>query len=484
LLKENVMSKNSGAAFGFCEWTRRLVVIATFLALVASAPPPAQAGSREAVKKALAATVAVEWWADEQAGQKPSALDQSTTDGQVHKEQRMEIDARTGQPTVRTVFVAQSQPVDDADLSLASGVVLSEDGLVATLIRELRKGKYTVFLEDGRSLPARLLVDDHRSGLRLLKVDADDLPHLELADADAEVGDQVFATFSTDRRRRAAAQGIVAARSRATGGSLQLDLAAGRMSSGGPVVDEQGRLAGVLSGKAARSPADDLQNFAAPLSAVRALLKGRQDGNTVVVQPGMLGVSIHVDSEGGQERLTVRPLPDSPALAAGMHDGDELVAIDGERIGSASEVAAAVATHAPGEKIVITIRREGTEQKLEIILGARPDTMKASVNAPREPRDAPPPAAANLVEPEHYDVIVMRDDKRVVARSSRLRLTTSPNGQTTVATEPLPNVIRVERSGLEKKLEEFGRNVESLQQQVEKLTEEVKSLRARLPEQK
>jgi predicted nucleic acid-binding Zn-ribbon protein len=54
----------------------------------------------------------------------------------------------------------------------------------------------------------------------------------------------------------------------------------------------------------------------------------------------------------------------------------------------------------------------------------------------------------------------------------------------TLAAEPAPNVLRVERSDLEKKLEDFGHNVESLQQQVEKLTAEIKSLREKLAEQK
>lgn len=382
----------------------------------------------------------------------------------------------------------------------------SEDGLIITLSREQGEGRYTVFLDDGRSLPARLLVDSRRNGLRLLKIEAGELPFISLADAETEVGDSVFATFATDHRRRAAAQGIIAAES---AGSLHLDLAAGRMSTGGPLVDGEGRLVGILSGKQALNPGEDQCNFALSVEAAGALLKARNGEDTAVVHRGRLGVSLQVKKEDGRERIIMRPLPDSPAAAGGMRDGDELLAINGEMVVSDSEAVAAVARHAPGDKIVLTVRRDGEQRKLEIIVGPLPETPESADQPPPAGTAPPavvappargglPPAGASLVRPGHQAYVTI-GEKQVMppaganlVRPGHYRIQT-PDGKLVaihagpipnIEAGPVPNTIRVERSDLEKKLEEVSRNVESLQQEMRKLTEEIKSLRAKSGQQK
>jgi hypothetical protein len=182
-----------------------------------------------------------------------------------------------------------------------------------------------------------------------------------------------------------------------------------------------------------------------------------------------------------------------------MLDGDELVAIAGEKVASPTDAAAIVARHTAGEKISVTVLRGGEEKKLDITVGRPSQELEANLSAQQETAAPIPPTAgnatpANLVRPEQL-YILSQDGKRVVlaatdeqleplrnyARSLRVRMA---DGKDVVATEPVPNVIRVERSDLEKKLEDFSHNVDSLQQQVEKLTEEIKSLRAKLAEQK
>ncbi|HEV3342178.1 MAG TPA: trypsin-like peptidase domain-containing protein, partial [Pirellulales bacterium] len=244
-------------------------------------PTTTYAGSREAVQKAIPAAVAVEWRADEKAGPQQAARN-------VRRLPDAETQVGDSDPHRRTTVRWRAIPASQrADLALTSGVVVSANGLVVTANRE-PDGHYVVIFADGRSLPARVVVDDRRSGLRLLKVDATDLPHLALADNEAEIGDQVFAAFCTDRRERAAAQGMVAARPKAA--SIELDLATGPMSAGGALVNEFGKLVGIISGKSAPDARTQTNNSAVPLRDIRALLAAQQGENTVVVHRGFLGL--------------------------------------------------------------------------------------------------------------------------------------------------------------------------------------------------
>jgi S1-C subfamily serine protease len=463
-------------------------------------PATTYAGSREAVQKAIAATVTVEWRTDEKtAQQQPEAV------RSVIRHRLPDADAQAGDadPQRRAAAVlwrrTATRPAQ-ADLALASGVVVSANGLVVTSNRE-PDGHYVVIFADGRSLPARVVVDDRRSGLRLLKVDAADLPHLTPADSEAEIGDQVFAAFSTDRHERAAAQGMVAARPKT--GLIELDLATGPMSAGGPLVNEQGGLVGIISGGAAPAARTQTGNSAVPVKDVCALLTAQQGENTVVVHRGFLGLQLDSKPEGGRERVIVHLMDDSPARAAGVIEGDELVTVAGEKITSPAEAAALVARHAPGEKVAVAVLRDGQPKAMEIVLGRPPAALESAQTVGTQGGNRSTgggSGTANIVHPEKL-YILSEDGKQVVvaadgeqvnalrnyARALRLQSSTassSGSSSTSSVAAPATNAIRVERSDLDKKLEEVGRSVESLQQQVKKLTEEIQTLSSKLAETK
>ncbi|HWB12393.1 MAG TPA: trypsin-like peptidase domain-containing protein [Pirellulales bacterium] len=443
-------------------------------------PATTYAGSREAVQNAIAATVTVEWRAHEKADPQPSEQNKRARQAPDTGAQAEETGGSAVGAGIRWL-VSRS-----ADLTLASGVVVSANGLVVTSNQE-PDGHYDVIFADGRSLPARVVVDDRRSGLRLLKVDATDLPHLTLADADAEIGDHVFAAFATDRHDRAAAQGMVAARQKS--GALELDLAAGTMSAGGPLVNEQGGLVGVLLGRSAPEGRAQTGSSAVPLKDIRALLAVQQGENTVVAHRGFLGVSLDSKPEGGRERVILHLLTDSPARDAGLLDGDELISVAGEKITSMEQAAGVVGRHSPGEKILVVVSRDGQEKSLEITVGRSPAALESAQNARGGSRGTRGTVAAKVVRPEKVYILsedgkpvpVPADGQQIETLRQALRFTAErPYRQP----EPATGTIRVERSDLDKKLEEVGRSVESLQEQVKKLTEEIQALRSKLAEAK
>ncbi|HEV3339954.1 MAG TPA: PDZ domain-containing protein, partial [Pirellulales bacterium] len=204
-------------------------------------------------------------------------------------------------------------------------------------------------------------------------------------------------------------------------------------------------------------------------------------------------------TEGGRERVIVHLTDDSPARAAGMLDGDELVAISGEKIASAEEAVAAAARRAPGEKVAVTVLRDGQEKVMEIVVGRPPAALDSAENAGGRIRSRTAGGGLGTANVVHQDrlYILSEDGKQVVAAAGAehvdalrnyaraMRMTaTAANPANAYVAEPANRTIRVERSDLDKKLEEVGRSVESLQEQVKKLTEEIQALRSKLAEAK
>ena len=223
-------------------------------------------------------------------------------------------------------------------------------------------------LGEGRELAARLLVDDRRSGLILLKVDAAGLPFLMPLNPPPQIGEEVTWTYSIGAKNRAAARGIIAATGRELQGLgtnlLQLDGEVANGSRGRPVVDEQGHLVGIIA--FSRVAAAQRIGFAVPASAVQTLLDVRRGEGPVVVERGTPGIVLtQVRSDGP---VVARPTTGSPALAAGIRDGDEVLAIDDVKVGSPQEIFGRRSPHTAGNKVKVTIRREGKEQEFEVTL--------------------------------------------------------------------------------------------------------------------
>lgn len=92
---------------------------------------------------------------------------------------------------------------------------------------------------------------------------------------------------------------------------------------------------------------------------------------------GWLGVELNYPE--GESPEIIRVVPESPAEAAGLRQGDFLVALNGLPYASATEEALAEAKKAlvPGNRVTITIRRDGTDQDLEVVAGKVPQSVLA-----------------------------------------------------------------------------------------------------------
>jgi S1-C subfamily serine protease len=442
------------------------------LLLLSTAGRIAQAEVRDSVKRALPATVGVEW---------RDATDKSASP-------KAASPAGEYKAAVANRIAATLHSVSANQLNMASGTLVSADGLIVTMIGSHEDGQYSVTLADGRTMPARLLVDDRRSGLQLLKIDAAGLPFLSISNQPAQIGEDVTWTYCLDLKDRAAARGMIAATGREVKGMaddlLQLDSGVALMSAGAPLVDEPGRLVGIIA--YLRSGGSQRTGFAIPVSAVEALLAARKGDDSVVVKRGMLGVYLTPDGKEGSN-VIAHPISDSPAAAAGVRDGDEILSVDGKKVDSLKLLGRLVGARAAGQKIRLTIRREGREEEIEATLAPAPAQAETPPIQPPQPAPAGAPnPAVTVVKPDSLYVLDVdgklqalsgaTEKYRDALREYYTRFKKGPGATALDVNDALINVpsIRVERSNLEKKLEEISRDVQSLRQQMEKLTEELK----------
>lgn len=253
-----------------------------------------------------------------------------------------------------------------------SGFIMSSDGYVITNAHVVDGAtSITVSLPDRRQYQATLIGADERTDVALLKVDANDLPVLELGDSDdLNVGQWVLAIGSPFGFEHTATQGIVSALSRSLPSDnyvpfIQTDVAVNPGNSGGPLFSTDGKVIGVNSQIFSRSGGYMGLSFAIPSNVVRTVAAQLKDSG--YVSRGWLGVMIqNVDrnlaESFGLDRpegaLIARVTENSPAEKSGLTTGDVILSFNGKTIGSSSKLPPLVAAVPVGQSVDVEVLRD------------------------------------------------------------------------------------------------------------------------------
>jgi len=260
-----------------------------------------------------------------------------------------------------------------------SGFVVDKRGDIVTNQHVVSSGgSIQVQFADGTKASARLMGQDASSDLAVVRVSvpSSELQPLTLGDSSkVQVGDGVVAIGSPFGLSGTVTNGIVSALGRSIKapnnytitGAIQTDAPINRGNSGGPLLDTNGQVIGVNSQIDSNSGDSSGVGFAVSSNTVRheaaALIAGKRPAHPY------FGVSM-TDAAGGAGIAAVKG--GSPAGRAGLHAGDVVTAIGGQKVASADEAVSAIAAHKPGDKVAISYRRNGQTHDVSVTLAERP----------------------------------------------------------------------------------------------------------------
>jgi putative serine protease PepD len=301
-----------------------------------------------------------------------------------------------GQTRAGTIY-AQASP---AVVSIRSGggsgtgFLIDKEGTVVTNdhVVETATNVSVKFGTDGRTIRGEVKGVDPSSDLAVVLIDPSTIPNgvkpLEFADSKGvSVGDVAIAIGNPFGLDRTLTEGIVSSLGRtlkAPNGFqiddvIQTDAAINPGNSGGPLLDDGGKVIGVNSQIATNGiTAGNVGiGFAVPSNTVRQVLPGLKLGKTV--SHAWLGVKI--DTLGTRSTSPSTPtgaVIDSistggPAEDAGLQSGDVVTEIDGQRIDDSTDLSSYVNTKAPGDKITLTVHRNGQTEQVDVTLADRPE---------------------------------------------------------------------------------------------------------------
>jgi serine protease Do len=298
--------------------------------------------------------------------------------------------------------------------SQGSGFFITEDGYLVTNNHVVSDGSaFTVVLNDGTELDAKLVGKDSRTDLAVLKVDDKrKFTYVSFADdSKVRVGDWVVAVGNPFGLGGTVTSGIVSARGRDIGSGpyddyLQVDAAVNRGNSGGPTFNLEGQVVGINTAIFSPSGGNVGIAFAIPSSVAKEVVEDlMKDGS---VSRGWLGVQIQpvnkdiADSLGLAEAsgaLVVEPQAGSPGEKAGIKKGDVVTAVDGDPIKGPRELARKIGAMKPGSTVDVSLWRDGKSQSVKLVIGTLPaDTQEAAADTGPSEDQAQPSSEKALAD--------------------------------------------------------------------------------------
>ncbi|MCS7021563.1 MAG: trypsin-like peptidase domain-containing protein [Gemmataceae bacterium] len=244
-----------------------------------------------------------------------------------------------------------------------------------------------VTLADGRILQPNRLWTDPESDLALLHFEDNDLPTAELGDSDkVQRGQWVLAIGSPFGLNQTVTHGIISATNRGQihlGSTirikefLQTDAAINPGSSGGPLVDLDGKVIGINTAIASKSGDNSGVSFSIPANMVRRIARQLLEHGKVT--RGYLGVQLAAALEPAQAlRLGLTRVngalveivhPNTPAAQAGLLPGDVILKLEDVSLRDENHLINLISDLPPGQRVRLSVWRERRLITIEVTIG-------------------------------------------------------------------------------------------------------------------
>jgi serine protease Do len=302
----------------------------------------------------------------------------------------MEDLAQSASPAVVQILVQTLAPLGKGDAqhvgfvseqeATGSGVIVDSDGYIVTnahVVQNARHIDVKILRSDekgqephGHLVPAKLVGLDRQVDIAVVKIEGQNLPALSFLNSDnLRQGQFVMALGSPLGLQNSLTHGVVSATLRQLDPEspmvyIQTDAPINRGNSGGPLLDVEGRIAGINTMIFSESGGNEGIGFAIPGNLVKDVYQRlRKDGRvrrgSIGVIPETitprLGAALGLDRDSGVILSDVAP--QSAAEAAGLEPGDVVLSIDGKPMREARDLGLAVFQRAPGDQLSMEIQR-------------------------------------------------------------------------------------------------------------------------------
>ncbi|MEO7196837.1 MAG: trypsin-like peptidase domain-containing protein [Solirubrobacterales bacterium] len=336
--------------------------------------------------------------------------------------QKVYADAAPSVVTILSILSGPDVPIASSQAGQGSGFVVSDQGEIVTNAHVVTDAEQTgssgpieeaqeVYVEfgDRNRVPAEIIGFDPNADVALIKVDPAglDLQPIELGDSDSiEVGQPVAAIGSPFGQEQSLSTGIISATDRSIDsltqfridGAIQTDASINPGNSGGPLIGADGRVIGIDQQINTTSGGNEGVGFAVPINLVkRSIDQLRDTGDAKYAYIGVrsqplypqLADKLGIDAPTGS--LISNVVKDGPADQAGLQGGDGgadskiefqgqqvvtggdvVVAVNGDDLVTENDLSRLISEYQPGEKVTLTIIRDGERMDVDVTLGERP----------------------------------------------------------------------------------------------------------------
>ncbi|QDS99423.1 PDZ domain-containing protein [Adhaeretor mobilis] len=266
-----------------------------------------------------------------------------------------------------------------------TGLIVSDDGYVVSSVANFAGQPTSILVRtsEGEQFPAELVGRDNNRMLALLKIETtNQLPVPQSVPKQETLPGQWAVAVGRvfDAEKVNVSVGVISARNRMHGRVLQTDASVSTANYGGPLVDIRGRVFGVLVPMAPQPASADVNElagveyydsgigFAVPLEDIIASLPRWKEAGDL--HRGLLGIGMKKGSAFATPATITNVWPTSPAKDAGWKAGDTIIEVDGNSVGSQTQLRFQITPRYAGDTLKVLLDRAGETIETEVTLTA------------------------------------------------------------------------------------------------------------------
>ncbi|WP_460191080.1 trypsin-like peptidase domain-containing protein [Urechidicola sp. KH5] len=295
---------------------------------------------------------------------------------------------------IEELFYGKSQGRERVQIGMGSGVIISPDGYIITNNHVIDGAtEIEITLNNKKAYQAELIGTDPSNDIALVKVDANDLPHIPFADSDnIKVGEWVLAVGNPYNLTATVTAGIISAKGRDLLGNdqtesyIQTDAVVNSGNSGGALVNTRGELVGINTMITSTTGSYIGYSFAVPSNIAKKVIEDIMEfGN---VQKAFIGINYrelngqnHTDFgvENTEGVIITNVIDGGGAAMAGIRVDDIIVKANNVTISTFADLSGFLKSKRPNDEVRFTVLRNGNEMVVPVTLTENKSTISSSL---------------------------------------------------------------------------------------------------------